>query len=141
MQKFFKIFFLILIVLNLLILNANLVLANGDNTPNDGPGFPYSLIVPLTKGKVTSLADYIRMIFNFAVMIVGIIAVLVIILGGYLYITAAGNATQIEKAKGMIFNAIIGLVLVLLSVMILRFIGGEPLVNFPENVVNIDTQP
>ena len=76
-----------------------------------------------------------------AVMIVGIIAVLVIILGGYLYITAAGNATQIEKAKGMIFNAIIGLVLVLLSVMILRFIGGEPLVEFPENVTNLNNQP
>jgi len=136
MCNFFKIFFLLLIILSLLILNTNLVLANGDDASKNF--FPYTLITPLTKGSVTGLGDYIAMIFNFAVMIVGVIAVLVIILGGYLYITAAGNATQIEKAKGMIFNAIIGLVLVLLSVMILKFIGGEPLVNFPENAVNID---
>ena len=134
MQKFFKIFFLILVIINLLILSVNIVSANGGNAP----GFPYNLIVPLTNKSVKGLGDYIAIIFNFAVVIVGVAAVLAIVLGGYLYITSAGNATQIERAKGIIFNAIIGLVLVLLSVMILKFIGGEPLVNFPENPVNVN---
>lgn len=48
---------------------------------------------------------------NFIVSIVGPIAVLVMLAGGVMYMTAAGNQENMDKAKRMIFTALIGIVL------------------------------
>lgn len=62
-------------------------------------------------------------IFNNLVWpILGVIAVFAIIYGGYLYMTAAGNPEQVDKAKKVLIYAIIGIVVALLTVAILQYL-------------------
>jgi hypothetical protein len=58
-----------------------------------------------------------------------ILALLMIIFAGYLYITAGGNAQQVSTAKEFFAGAIIGLIILFAAVIILRTINPE-LVNF-----------
>lgn len=55
-------------------------------------------------------------------IIVGIVAVIMIILGGFKYITSGGDATKVASAKNTIFYAVIGLVIVALAQLIVRFV-------------------
>jgi len=57
-----------------------------------------------------------------AISIVGILAVLLIILGGFKFMTAAGDPTKIQSAKRVITNAVIGLIIVFASFAITQFI-------------------
>ncbi len=59
---------------------------------------------------------------NLFLGIVGIIAVAFIIMGGFRYITSAGNDEAAESGKKMITNAIIGLVVIILSYTIITVI-------------------
>jgi len=54
--------------------------------------------------------------------VVGAITVLFIILGGFQYITSAGNMEQTQKAKKTLLYAVIGLVTVIISYAIVNFI-------------------
>ena len=54
--------------------------------------------------------------------IVGLIAVAFIIIGGFRYITSAGNEEAAEGGKKMITDAIIGLVVIILSYTIITVI-------------------
>lgn len=54
-------------------------------------------------------------------MVVGVIAVLMIMLGGYTYITSSGDTRKIEAAKKTIFAAIIGLIIAASAQLIVRF--------------------
>jgi hypothetical protein len=60
--------------------------------------------------------------------ILGLVAVSFLIYGGFLWLTAAGNEERIEKAKRVIINAVIGLIIVLLAwaivLYVARFISG-----------------
>ena len=62
--------------------------------------------------------------------IVGIIAVVMIIVGGIKYITSSGDSGNITSAKNTIMYAVIGLVVVALAQIIVkfvleRFVGGS----------------
>jgi hypothetical protein len=47
-----------------------------------------------------------------------------LIVGGFWYITSAGNEEQAEKGKTAITNAIIGVIVVLLSYAVVTVIGA-----------------
>ena len=64
-------------------------------------------------------------IINIFSLIVGVIAVIMIIVGGFRYITSGGDSTNISSAKNTIMYAIIGLIIVALSQTIVRFILGR----------------
>ncbi|MBI4281379.1 hypothetical protein HY625_01000 [Candidatus Uhrbacteria bacterium] len=53
----------------------------------------------------------------------GIIFLILIIWGGYQWMTATGNEETVEKSKKVITQAVIGLVIVLGSYMLYAFIG------------------
>ena len=53
---------------------------------------------------------------------VGVIFLVLTIYGGFLWMTAGGNPDQIKKAKGLIVNSIIGLVIVLAAYAIVSFV-------------------
>lgn len=57
-------------------------------------------------------------IYSFLITIVGICALFMITMGGYMYLTSAGNTALAGKAKSVITDAIIGLVLALLAYLI-----------------------
>ncbi len=60
----------------------------------------------------TSLARTIGGIVNVVLSFLGIVFVILVILGGYQWMTAGGNEEQVSKAKDRIKNAVIGLIVV-----------------------------
>jgi len=69
--------------------------------------------------------DIIELLNPIITAILGIaatIAVLIIILGGLQYITAAGNPETIQKSKGAVTNAVIGLIATILAYALITFI-------------------
>lgn len=59
---------------------------------------------------------------NGFLILAGTVAVLFIIIGGFQYITSAGNPDGIYKAKQTLLYAIIGLIVVILSFAIVKFV-------------------
>lgn len=76
-----------------------------------------------------SIASIFRLIINWALAIAFIAAVIILIYGGFLYITSAGNTENATKGKTAIINAIIGIVIIVLSYVIVqivyRFVSGS----------------
>ncbi len=54
--------------------------------------------------------------------IVGIVAVIMIVVAGFKYITAAGDSNKVASAKNTLVFAIIGLIIVALAQVIVRFV-------------------
>jgi cytochrome bd-type quinol oxidase subunit 2 len=69
--------------------------------------------------KINSLLSTVINIFS---LIVGVIAVIMIIIGGLRYITSGGDSGNVTAAKNTILYAIIGLVVVALAQFIVRFV-------------------
>jgi len=78
---------------------------------------------PRPKGVVeTSLPEVLGKIINLALYLVGGVAVLFLIIGGFQFIMAAGNPQGAQTAKNTVLYVIIGLVIVLLSNVAVQFI-------------------
>jgi soluble lytic murein transglycosylase-like protein len=75
--------------------------------------------------SVKNIGEYIQLVYQFALGIVGIIAVTLIMFGGVRWIAAAGNESMISEAKETITSAVTGLVIALLSYTILAFINPQ----------------
>lgn len=71
------------------------------------------------------LAGMITLISNSILLLVGIVAVLFLIIGGFQYISSGGNPEQVGKAKNTIFYAIIGIIVALLAYVIVQFVVGQ----------------
>ncbi len=69
----------------------------------------------------TKVGNIIGIVLSF----VGVIFLILTIYAGVLWMTAQGNDTQVAKAKDMLTNGIIGLVIVLAAYAITSFIGTE----------------
>ncbi len=76
-------------------------------------------------GKPTNFYDYVIAIYKFGIGGIGICAMLMIIIGGYMYMTSAGNNASMESAKGVITDAIVGLLLAFSSFLILYVINPD----------------
>lgn len=70
----------------------------------------------------TRVNDIIKLIINIFSLIVGVIAVIMIIVGGLKYITSSGDSGNVTGAKNTILYAIVGLVIVALAQIIVRFV-------------------
>lgn len=69
-----------------------------------------------------TLNDLITKIVNIFSVIVGLIAVIMIIFGGFRYITSGGDSTKVNSAKNTILYAIVGLIIVALAQVIVKFV-------------------
>jgi hypothetical protein len=88
-------------------------------SPGDAP----TRISAATGGQ-GSARQLILTILNFFLGFLGLLAVIMIIYGGILYVSAAGNQESIDKGKKIIMYAIIGLVVILLSFAIVNTVLG-----------------
>lgn len=71
------------------------------------------------ENKVNGL---ITLIINIFSIVVGVVAVIMIIIGGLKYITSSGDSNNVTSAKNTILYAIIGLVVVALAQFIVKFV-------------------
>jgi cytochrome bd-type quinol oxidase subunit 2 len=69
-----------------------------------------------------TLNEKIAQIINILSAIIGVVAVFMIIYAGFRYITSGGSEKGIETAKKTIMYALIGLVIVALAQLIVRFV-------------------
>lgn len=67
------------------------------------------------------LRDIIVNVVNIALGFLGIIAVIIIMYGGYLWMTSGGNQEQVDRAKKTLRNAVIGLFIILSSWAIVAY--------------------
>ncbi len=65
-----------------------------------------------------TIANLIRIFFG----LLGLVAVVIILYGGFLYMTSQGNPEVIQKAKKVLIGAFIGLLICLLAFAIVQFI-------------------
>lgn len=75
-------------------------------------GTPESVPTNFTSGffgEVKDVCDYWKKIFDFAIKIAGGLAMLVIILGGVVWLASAGDSAKLTKAKDLIGGALTGL--------------------------------
>lgn len=73
----------------------------------------------------TGLPEYINYLFVFGLGLITILALGQMILGGITYILAAGNAAKVEDAKDTIYQALLGLGILLVSYLLLRTINPD----------------
>lgn len=71
-----------------------------------------------------SLTQVIRNVLSWVLLLGGAIAVIYLVYGGILYITAGGDAEKATKGRTAIVNAIIGIIIIALAYVIVQFVGN-----------------
>ena len=72
----------------------------------------------------TTVFALISNVMNWLLGLTGVLAVIGFVISGILYLTAAGDEEQIEKAKTVMMYAIIGLVVALVGLIIVNAVFG-----------------
>ena len=106
--------------------------SSGQQLINDGLCTGASLSIPpngstagacaSTNTATDSITNLVHVVINVLSVVVGVIAVVMIIVGGLRYVTSGGNDTSVTGAKNTILYAVIGLVIVALSQIMVRFV-------------------
>jgi hypothetical protein len=92
---------------------------SGTSTPSSGTTTASPLTNPL---KVSSAGDLLKNIINFVLGFVGVIAAAMIIYGGIIYMTSAGNDQRIGQAKSILTYGIVGLIISLAAGIIVQLV-------------------
>jgi uncharacterized membrane protein len=69
-----------------------------------------------------NIASIAKTIIDILSWIVGVVAVIMMVIAGLTMVTSAGEAEKAKKAKSTITYALVGLVIVLLAQVIIRFV-------------------
>lgn len=64
----------------------------------------------------------VSQVINLLSLAVGVVAVIMIIVGGFKYITSGGDSGNVTGAKNTILYAVVGLIVVALAQVIVRFV-------------------
>jgi hypothetical protein len=73
----------------------------------------------------TDIRITIAKIIKTALGLLGTVALVLVVYAGFLWMTAGGNTEQIDKAKGVLSAAIVGLVIILSAYAITDFVINE----------------
>lgn len=69
--------------------------------------------------------EIVSQVINILSLAVGVVAVVMIIVGGFKYITSGGDSGNVTGAKNTILYAVVGLVVVALAQVIVRFVVSK----------------
>ena len=70
----------------------------------------------------TKVDSTVRNVVNLASLVVGVVAVIMVIVGGLKYVTSQGDSGGVSSAKNTILYAVVGLIIVALAQVIVRFV-------------------
>jgi len=104
--------------MSIVILEPALAISFTPEVPVPGQGETVQL-----QNNTSPIGNYIKTVYRYAIGGVGILAAVVMMFGGVIWITAGGNASRVGEAKAWIGAALSGLVLALLSYMVLNAIN------------------
>lgn len=108
---------ILLIIANAI--GANLAMAQAIDPTQDQP----AIIAQLSGGQ-TGLRGIVLTIINFFLTFLGLLAVIMVIYGGFLYVSSAGNEENVNKAKKILLYAVIGIVVIIASFALVNTILG-----------------
>ncbi|MDN5275208.1 MAG: rane protein of unknown function [Candidatus Saccharibacteria bacterium] len=69
-----------------------------------------------------NLGSMVRIVINTILIVLGMIAVIMIVVGGIRYTTSNGDSSAIKSAKDTILYAVVGLVVAMLAFAIVNFV-------------------
>lgn len=102
-----------LMVLGLLLFSstgASVAMAQAIDPTQDQPA-----IIAALSGGQTGLRGIVLTIVNFFLTFLGLLAVVMIIYGGFLYVGSAGNEENVNKAKKILMYAVLGIIVIIVS--------------------------
>jgi len=73
-------------------------------------------------GSDSKVQSILKDVINIFSIVVGIVAVIMIIVGGFKYITSGGESSKVSGAQSTILYAVVGLVVVVLAQIIVHFV-------------------
>ncbi len=102
-------------------------------------------IVPsqLTNVARFSIIDIIRAIIQFILVAAFVLAFIMLLIGGIRWITAGGDEKGVEKARGQITAALIGLVIILVAFALIKLVEtffGVSIISGGVTVPTVSTQ-
>ena len=71
------------------------------------------------------LEDQVQTIINGVLYVVGVLAVVMVIIGGVKYTTSGGDQAAVTSAKNTILYGIVGLIIAILAYAIVNFVIGK----------------
>lgn len=82
-------------------------------------------VIPCQTPEGGDLMVSVKGIINAIIATLGIVAVVIIIVGGVQYMTSSGDAAKVKKAKDTILYGVIGLIICVLAFAIVNFVVGN----------------
>lgn len=76
----------------------------------------------ISNGPSGDLTLSVKNVVNVLLFALGMIAVIMIVIGGFRYVLSGGDSSSITAAKNTIFYAVIGLVVAILAFAIVNFV-------------------
>lgn len=130
MKKFIRISLCVVSLVFGLSLMGGVVLAVKTGCQSSVPGSTVTINCPggtevNTGSEGKKPKDIVTNIIGYVMYAVGVLSVIIIILGGINYATAAGDETKVTKAKKTITGAIIGLAFAILASVIIEFVKRQ----------------
>lgn len=120
-QKIFIIFFVTFFLFSFSP-SLHIIFAQGKELEVKYPPVPGAT----TPTKTTeALPSYVKYIFNFGVIIFGLVVLAVLVFGGVKYLLSSGNAAKLAEARNQMTAAFLGLVFLLSSYIILTTINPQ----------------
>lgn len=86
-------------------------------------GWDASVNQDAVQGALT-LSQIARNVLDFLLSIVGVLAIIMLVVGGIMYLTAAGNEDQIDSGKKIVTYSIIGIAVALAALVIVSQIAS-----------------
>lgn len=94
----------------------------GDEACANAPAEYRAQMCPGSGGNETKLQTTIGSVLTAVYGLVGIIAVIFVVIGGFKYTTSQGDPGRVQQAKNTIMYALIGLAVTLLAFAITQFV-------------------
>ncbi len=128
-KKYMNLIKYFLVIFSLSISLTTPVFAAGDTSAIDGLNSTAKKI-PAFSGQTgmnakDTILDRVGGIVGLILSFVGIIFLILTIYAGLMWMTAQGNSAQVDKAKELLINALIGLIIVTAAYSITSFVGNQ----------------
>lgn len=81
-----------------------------------------NLLTPITTTGNVTIASLFSSILQLVIIIAAIVAILYLIWAGIKYITASTDEEAAKKARTAVYNAIIGIIIIILSFVIIQYV-------------------
>ncbi len=69
-----------------------------------------------------TMEEFVVKILNWLIGFAALICVVMLVFAGYMYMTAGGDESKVSKARKSLTNALIGLVICFVAVMLVNFV-------------------